>query len=185
MPTWLKVVIAVAVMGVLAVVTLMVIGIFMLKENMSPEHAAKIASDIVDLPEPLPEGWQYAMGMDVGYQESFNLRSNKYPFPVVQFSRMLKRTNRSAKDLVDGFAVPAMAGMKFEPEGRGEETIGGRKAYYVRERCTVLGKQSALEIAMIDLPDGKLVQIQTTEHGCDTFDPKIVKPIFDAIKGFR
>jgi hypothetical protein len=185
-PTYLKIIIAIGAIALFGIFTLFVIGIVMFKDSVSPEHAAKIASEIVILPDPLPPGWHYGVGLDVGYQKIVNVqyRSGGKSHPLVQFSEISNPGHLSAKATADRLFTGDVAGVKFEPEARGEEMIGGWKAYYVRAHFALMNRQSATEVALIDLPGGRIMQIQSTEDGEETFDPKLVKPLLDCVKGF-
>jgi hypothetical protein len=185
-PTHLKVIIAIGVIGFLGTFALLIAAIFIVKENFGPEHAAKVAKEIVDLPDPLPAGWQYGVGIDVGYQKIVNVQYKPLSGTrtLIQFSQLPYRGTRSGKEIASKFVIPKMAGMAFEPDGKGEEAIGGKKAYYVREHCSVLGRESAMEVAFVDLPDGTIMQVQSSEYGKTKFDPELVKPLLDSVKGF-
>jgi len=185
MPTYVKAIIGLGVIAFFGItITLFAMGIIMLKENFGQEHAAKVASEIVELPDPLPEGWQYGVGIDVGYQKIVNVqyKSGDSLPTIVQFSELANHGQLSAKKMAASLIMPSVAGLKFEPEGRGEEVIGGRKAYYVREHCVIMGRESATEVAIVDLPGGRIMEIQSSEQGKDKFDPQLVKPLLDSIK---
>ncbi len=185
-PVYLKLVIALSILGFIGLIVVVIMGVSLVKNNFGPDNAVKVAHELVDLADPLPAGWHYGVGLDIGYQKVVNLeykRHNK-PMAMVQFVEVPKDSHVSAKDMVDKIALPSISGMKFEPLGRGEETIGGKKAYYVRTHTTVMGKDSAGEIALIDLPGGRILEIQSTEQETDKFDPALVKPLLDSVKGF-
>ena len=185
-PTYLKVLIAFGVIVFLGTIVMAVIGFRILQENISPGHAAKIAREIVDLPDPLPEGWEYGAGLDVGYSKVVNVvKRSGTNHPMIQFMELTISGRRSAKDMASKFSLPSTAGMKFESGAQGEEKIGGQTAYYVRGHFSILGRESASEVALIDLPDGKILQVQSTEQGETTFDPEQVKPLLDSVKGFH
>ncbi len=158
------------------------IGLMMMKNSFSPSNAAKVASEMVTLPDPLPKGWVYGVGINIGYQKSANLQNTKHGkgHALIQFNQM--QGTRSAEAVADKFAMPNVAGMTFEVESKGEEKIGGQTAYYIRQHGTVMGKKSAVEIALLDLPDGGILQIQSTEDGLDKFDTTIVEPLLKSIK---
>jgi hypothetical protein len=188
MPTHLKVILIVGAAGLILTFAAFVFAIFYLKDNFGPEHAAAVAKSIVDLPDPLPDGWQYGVGMDMGYQRIFNVQyKHGDTHALVQFSvfHHSQTVHVSAKAIAERFQLPKMSGMEFVPESNGEETISGKKAYYVREHCSVLSHKSAMEVAFLDLPDGSVLQVQSSEYGRDSYDPGIVQPIIGAIKGFH
>ncbi len=171
----------VAFIGVIAAAT---IGVMMVKNSFTPGNAAKVASEMVSLPDPLPAGWVYGVGLDVGYQKSANVQNTQRGkgHALVQFNQMQIKGTQNAEAVANKFAMPDVTGMTFELESKGEEKIGGQTAYYVRQHGTVMGKKSAVEVALLDLPNGGILQIQTSEDGQDKFDPSIPEPLLKSIK---
>ncbi len=183
MPTYLKVLIIVMVGAFVIIAAACVVGFMMMKDTLSPGNAAKVANEMVSLPDPLPDGWAYGVGMDVGYQKTANIQNNRRgKHAMIQFNLMKNKVNLSAESMAAKFQMPSVGGMTFEHESKGEEIIGGQKAYYVRQHGTVMGKNSAMEIAFVDFPGGGMLQIQSTEQGRDKFDPELVAPLLKSIK---
>ena len=180
------VVIVMAVLGLVGTVALGALGYYLFKENFGADRAAKVAADIVELPDPLPEGWQYGVGMATLNQKIVNLvhRGKGRFHPLVQFT-LIGTKGFTAKTMAGKLHMPSMTGMTFQEESRGEETIGGTTAYYIRYRCKVMNRDSAMELALADARSGHIVQIQTTEDGKTSYDPAPIKPLFDSIKGFK
>lgn len=172
------------VVAFVGVIIASVAGVMLVKDSFSPGNAKKVASEMVTLPEPLPKGWVYGVGMDVGYQKSANVQ-NITPgkgHVLIQFNQMQLKGNQTAESVANKFVLPNVAGMEFELESKGEREIGGQTAYYIRQHGTVIGKKSAVEVALLDMPNGGILQIQTSEDGQDKFDPSIAEPLLKSIK---
>jgi hypothetical protein len=155
----------------------------MVKDSFSPHNAEKVASQLVTLPNPLPDGWVWGVGLDVGYQRTANLQNRRTGkgHALIQFSQIKIKGNQRAKVMAEKFVMPSVSGMRFELDSKGEETIAGKTAYFVRQHGSVMGKKSAMEIALVDFPGGGILQIQSSEDGLEEFDPDIVAPILNAI----
>lgn len=161
-----------------------VVGVMMVKDSFTPNNAKKVASEMVSLPDPLPRGWMYGVGVDMGYSKSANVQNMKSGkgHVLIQFNQMQVKGNQSAEFVANKFAFPNVAGMEFELESKGEREIGGQTAYYIRQHGIVIGKKSAVEVALLDMPNGGILQIQTSEDGQDKFDPSIADPFLKSIK---
>jgi hypothetical protein len=185
-PAYLKLIIALCTLGFIGLIVVVVMGVSLIKKNFAPDNAVKVAHELVDLPDPLPPGWHYGVGLDIGYQKVVNLQymHHNRPIAMVQFIEVPKNSHVLAKDMVAKIALPSVGGMKFESQGQGEEIIAGKKAYYVRTHTTMMGKDSAGEIALLDLPGERILEIQSTEQDTDKFDPALIKPLLDSVKGF-
>lgn len=172
------------VVAVVGVIGAAVVGVMMVKNSFTPGNAKKVASEMVSLPDPLPKGWVYGVGLDVGYQKSANVQNSQTGkgHALIQFNQMQINGSQTAESVAHKFTMPNVAGMTFECESTGKEKIGGQTAYYVRQHGTVMGKKSAMEIALIDLPNGGILQIQISEDGQDKFDPSIAEPLLKSIK---
>lgn len=189
---FVQIVIGIFVVAILGIVISCIVASQMMKNSAgasSPDSAETIAQQLVELPRPLPPGWRYGVGVDVGgYQKSATLQATPPGHGEVRIqliSQSFGKNTPSAKAVASRFKMPPVAGMTFEVDSRGEETIGGEKAYYVRQHGIFMSKKQALEVALIDTGNGGILQIQTTEDGMDKFDPNLVDPLIKSIKSIR
>lgn len=184
LPTYVKVIIIIMLTALVGVIAACVVLATKVSESFTPEHAAQVAKQLVTLPDPLPAGWEYGVGMDIGYQKSANVQTKRRGrgHALIQFSQITINGSQSAEAVANKLVMPSVTGMTFEAESKGEETIGGHTAYYVRQHCTVVGKKTAIELALMDIPGGGILQIQSTEDGRDKFDPHLVEPLLQSIK---
>src|SRR5262245_14058803 len=129
LPTYIKVIIGMVVLTMLCTIALGVIGINYIGKSFTPQNAARVANEMVDLPDPLPSGWHYGAGIDVGPSKVANVQYRRgRTRPLVQFTKMGNRL--PAKVIAANLKMPSTSGMTFEFESRGEEIIGGKTAYY-------------------------------------------------------
>lgn len=183
LPKYVKVIIAIVLTSLFGLIVACVVLTLNLKNSFTPEFAAKVLSQMVGLPDPLPRGWSYGVGMDVGYQKTANIynRRRGRGHAMIQFNQMQLNNEQTAEEVADRFVMPNVAGMTVEVDSRGEEEIAGQTAFYIRQHGRIMGKLSAYEIVFVDIPSGGILQIQSTEDGYDRFDPEIVAPILTSI----
>lgn len=158
-----------------------------LKDSLDPNHAQKIANEMVIMSDPLPGRWKYGVGVDVGYEKSANFQNGVFGkgHALVQIMQLKIKGHSTAEQSARKFAMPNVSGMSFDLESRGEEKIAGQTAYYVREHGVTMGRKSAVEVAFIDLPNGDILQIHCTQDSAEAYDPTIFEPLLKSIKGIR
>lgn len=186
MPGWVKVILAVVIIGVVGVIALVWAGFSMVKNSISPDGAAKVAKEMVVIKEPLPSGWSYVMGMNMGVTKIASLK-NEDASVLVQFLDIPNPKKLSAESMLSDSELGRSAGSRgrFQKERGGSTWIGGEKVNYVRGTMDHKGQTSAVEIGIVVMPSGKTIMVQEIEPGADKFDPELPKPLLNAITKFQ
>lgn len=183
MPTWLKVLLGIVVVAIIAVIGVGIAGYNMVKDAVSPDAASKIAHEMVEI-GTLPPGWKYLMGMNVGVTKIASLQ-NTDGSAMVQFLEIPNPKKQTAEQLLAGSdGQLSQNGNSFTKEDSGVTTVGGQKMSYFRGTMNSKGQSVATEMGIVVTPSGKTVMIQEMEPKAVKFDPSLTKPVMDAITGF-
>ncbi len=173
----LKGIFVIAVLGIVAVID---IGIYLYNsiKNIGPADGAKVTSEIVQMDQPLPNGWRFELGR---------------PDPRMKKVVLLNDTNGAVFLIHEGAnsehkTAPQLAltparkdpDVVWTKEFDGATTIGGRQAWCIREHS----KANAAESILVDLPNGTFVEFRTISNTIP-FDPSVSKPLLDCIKSFK
>lgn len=192
-PGWLKVLLVVIVVGIVGFVGLCIFGVNMAMDAVKPGNASKVAQELVDISDPLPSGWEYLMGMNMGFAKMCSIK-NQDGTAIVQLIEVPNTKNQTAEQIIDSAGAnfdnpgaPGVSGTKgqFEKESQGTRVVGGMDMPYLRGKMTSKGKVAQMEIGVVVLPGGKAVMIQELEPDSQSFDPAVTKPLLDSIKGFK
>lgn len=188
-PGWLKVLLVVIVVGIVGFVGLCIFGVNMAMDAVKPGNASKVAQELVDISDPLPSGWEYLMGMNMGFAKMCSIK-NAEGTAIVQLIEVPNSKNQTAEQIIDSaganFDTPGSSTKgKFEKESQGTRVVGGKDMPYLRGKMTSKGKVAQMEMGVVILPGGKALMIQELEPEHESFDPEVTKPILDAIKGFK
>lgn len=195
-PGWLKILLVVIVVGIVGFVGLCIFGVNMAMDAVKPGNASKVAQELVDIADPLPSGWEYLMGMNMGFAKMCSIKRTDNA-AIVQLIEVPNDKNQTAEQIIDAAAAnfdnPKTPGMalgngskgKFEKEAQGTRVVGGKDMPYLRGKMTSQGKVTPMEMGVVVLPGGKALMIQELEPESESFDPEAAKPILDAIKGFK
>jgi hypothetical protein len=185
-PTWLKVVIGIAVLAIIGVIGLFVVAVSiggkLLGSATDVKATEKVAHQIVMFDGDLPPGWKYTMNMDMLGMKMVSLM-NMENKTMVNLMQLPNPKHQSASDMVNNPSLEHSkysGSSRFTVESRGEETIGGEKVPYVRAKMQD-GKE--MEMGFVVLPNGKAVMIQVIEP-TSTYDPALAQPVIDKIKGY-
>ncbi len=179
-PTWLKVVLALVVVGFAALVGVIFLAGSLVadfgKQSLDPHQAEKIGDEIIQLRRPLPSGWQYSMGVNMGVMKMAMLM-NSADHTVMNLTRYPKSKNTSA--ITEG----AANGAHMAIEERGEEKLAGHDMSFVRGKSKGGGNGTvlAMELCSITADNGDLILIHSVEPGKSKFDRAIVTPILERV----
>lgn len=185
MPGWVKVILAVVVIGAVGVIALVWAGFSMVSNSITPDGAAKVAKEMVVIKEPLPTGWSYVMGMNMGVTKIASLK-NEDASVLVQFLEVPNPKKLTAEAMLSESELGKSATKgRFQRERTGSTWIGGEKVNYVRGTMDHKGQSSAVEIGIVVMPSGKTIMIQEIEPNAETFDPELPKPILNSITKFQ
>jgi hypothetical protein len=148
------------------------------KQVVDPAAAAKVAQEIMEMKEPLPKGWDYTAGVNMGPMKMALIRNQKSQ-AVVNFTRYPKSSHP------DEIAEGAAKGAHMTIEERGEDKIGGRKVTFVRGSSSTKGQHLAMELDTVAADNGDLIMIHSMEPERDKFDRSLVQPVFDSVIRFK
>lgn len=141
MPTWAKVLIGLVVVAIVGGVT-MVIGsvIFiqnMYKQALDPAAIARVAGSIGTFPDPLPDGYKFAMGLDVAGIKTLTVEHKPDKQTVIMMSFPRKEDDpKDAQALVNELYEKGVStqqtSAKFETvKSRGTEAVDGAQMPYI------------------------------------------------------
>lgn len=187
MSTWLKIVlicVVVVIVGTIALgAFLFNMGSQFMKTAGDPNAGSKTLREIVQVQEPLPEGWKYAFNMNMGDAMKMVSLANKPTDTFVSIIEVPNSKHQSADDiLANPSEAKGLEARGFTMESRGEESFAGQSMKYIRGSVSRSGRSSQMEMGVITRPNGKLVMVQTIQPGKD-FDPEVTKPLFKQITG--
>lgn len=178
METWLKVVLALVGVGILAIAAICFVLLSMAgecgKNMMDPEKTARLADQIAVLEKPLPGEWAFSAGMNIGVMKMVVL-VNTNDKTVITLTRYAKTK------APDSVAQGAAAGAQMAIEETGKEKLRGHNMSFIRGRS----KDSAMEICTLVADDGDLVLIHSLEPAKRKFDRALVNPILERIKSIH
>ena len=184
-PGWLKVVLVLLAIGLVGFIAICVIGFNAAKTAMNPEHASKVAHEIMNVQEPLPQGWKYFMSMPLPGLK--NVSFSDASDDIVQIFEFRNPDKKTAEQFMSDRKVAQLQAFTGGATDKGAEMVGGQSMSYARGKAKGTdGGMVALEIGCIAIPGaGKIILIQSSEPKKDAFDPATVKPLLDSIKGFN
>jgi hypothetical protein len=152
------------------------------------ENTAKIASDMVQLRDPLPVDWQWGMSTDVlgvkiaevDYKPNGQLKAS------VEFISMPNRQKLTAEQMPGqpeylnrGLTTE---GATFQQEATGNAMIGAKKIFFARgTRALPTKGVSAVQVGFVPVSGDKVLTIQSTEYGTPTFDQTMIQPLWDSV----
>ncbi|HEY9793389.1 MAG TPA: hypothetical protein V6D22_23510 [Candidatus Obscuribacterales bacterium] len=155
---------------------------FIVKQLTTTPNSAKIAQQFLSIDDPLPAGWEYAGGMDVGLVKNCTIKNAGTSDRVVValYAEPPSKKRVKAKDM----ATNSLTG-KSTIESSGQDVIAGQTMYYNRGMRHMGKMDIPFQMGYLNTPSGRLVTIEVFEPSVKTYDPQVVKPILDHIKGFK
>lgn len=188
--------------GVVAVVMVLGIGIFCVlglfaynavKDATNPEKARELAATMVTIKEPLPERYEFKVGMNIMETVKFVTIEDSTDNYSYSFVDMIQQPGEkvSAEELVEQLAikgVPSSSGSsaKIEVQEKSSMTVAGVNMPYVMGITENKGQEVPALMGVI-IPNEKnvLMLIVISPPGSKTVDIEKAKQFFNCITAFK
>jgi hypothetical protein len=187
MPTWAKVLIALVVLGLVGVIALVFVAGSLVanvgKQAVDPANAAKAAHEIVQIQEPLPSGWQWKMGMNMGFMKMAALM-NDSSHVMINFMEIPNPKNQTPQQIMENPNTSSQT-RNFVETSHGHDMVAGKDMYWKRGRAETNKGNAVMQMGIVSGANGKSIMIQVIEpeaHG--DYDPSQAEPIMKRITGF-
>lgn len=181
MPLWAKILIGVFLFCAVGAVAMVWISANALKEigkhAADPADTARLVHKMVDIDEPLPAGWRYAMNVNMGSVMSIATMHNSDSTVVVNLT---KYPNKLAREVANGQARGA--GMTVQEEG--EEPLAGKPIKYLRGTGSLRRRPTFEQIWYTPTSDGSLT-VHVFEVGKSSWDGAAAHELTDHIRSLH
>jgi len=140
LPAWAKVLIGLAIFFLVSILVLVGGCTYFItefqKNNTNPVFVKKVANTIATIDDPLPDGFQWAIGLDLF---SMKMAAAVHPSDSLQLILMSLPSSKNASSLEENINSselnPALANAtgrqsKFEAKVKGSETVANKKFLY-------------------------------------------------------
>lgn len=195
MPKWLKIVLIVGAVLVVGTIGLIVaLGFFVggvVKDAQDPVKIKQVASSFMTVKDPLPEGFEYKMGLDIMGNKIIALDNDAQDLKLVigdlkqaddldDPEKVINKLSQHSATASSG----AHTSVKFSSEKKGTETVGGRKMSYAIGKTTdeKRNKTSQVFIGLFEpTPQGTVAIFGSTQkdaydlEGTETFLKSVEK----------
>jgi hypothetical protein len=179
LPLWAKILIGVVLFVGIGAVAITWIALSAFKDAgkraADPASTSKLAHEIVDIDEPLPAGWRYAMNVNMGELMRIATLHNADSTVVVNLT---KYPNKLSHEVATGQAKGA--GMTVSEEG--EDNLAGHPVKYLRGPGSLRGRPTFEQIWYATTNDGKgSVTVHVFELGKSAWDGAAAHELTDHI----
>lgn len=198
LPTWAKVLIGFVVFAMIAGIIAIVGAIYFfqdtVKKAQDPANIAKTAQSIADFTQPLPEGYKFALALDMFGVKTVTVEHDADKQTVI-FMTAPQKEDTDPQALVNklfeaGIKTPGQpegASGRFEQEKlRGTETVGGETMPYI---VGSMSDKSGTKLegfvgAIVSKSKGKTIIVYGIQPGEAGYDTNTTKTLLKTIKGF-
>jgi hypothetical protein len=203
MATWLKITIAVLVIGFASAAILVTIGAVFLfdasRKALDPQYVSKVAESVAKFDEPLPDGFRRIMAVDVMGMSEVGF-ANQHDGLTIMFMKMQSNPkNASADFLVDSYiksGVPNAPGSVAhfqnivsppEIQSKGKILVGGEEMpYAIAERSCNGLKTFQMVGCVVPARTGRPIVIlgQSSKPTLQRYPLELTKKLLAAVRGF-
>ncbi len=149
LPVWSKIIVFLTISGILGSIATIVYGSLEIKRIAelagNPKYVASLGNKIVDLPDPLPKGFEYQVGMDMSFLRLVSL-INRDAMQQYTFYDFPGSTNQKAKKFTeDAYAY-----------GMNTPSVVGKFTSLIKEGSwQLLGKEMPYMLGKVKTPEGQ------------------------------
>jgi len=204
MALWLKVTIAVLVVGLISFIILLVAGGMFLIDNtkkaMDPKYNAGVADSVVKVEEPLPSGFTRIIAMDFLGMKEVGYSNMKEGLSIILMK--LESKGGSADSFVENysnsgtnpgaprFGINDTSGLPLVVKGRGKMIVGGENMPYVIGERSVNGAKVAQLVGCVIPHDtvgghGRMAVVVLGQNSrAGDYKLELTKKFLRAVQGF-
>ncbi len=197
--TWVKILIAVMVIGTISIIGIITAGVFFfggaMKDMMDPAKVKATVDAIAKFEDPLPQGWKFGMGLNL-FGTSVGVVTNEKEKLTITLLKLPRGGKEVTSEVIVGEyaekGIPNVSGMDADKtsapltvKDKGRLTVGGEEMTFVSGVSERGGKTFSQFIgSVIPKSDPSVIIIQGVCFDSETYKIEQTKRLLSAIKSF-